>query len=246
MILVSVALLSFGLSFIFALGGMGSASALVPSLMAIGVPGGVARPIGLLVNTISLGFGAVYNIKAGKLKPKQWWLLIAASVPAAPVGTWLSTLISPEALTGIFACFIMFSGVLMILPFSRVTEKNKDKCPPMCSLPLGAASGVVSGMLGVGSGGLIVPVLYVVGFPIHQIAMATSLIVPFASFTGFMAYASMGSINLSILFTAVSAAMVGGIFGAKIMHRIDQQFIKYFLSLAMIVAGAKMFLTLMK
>lgn len=245
MMLLTIALLSFGLSFIFALGGVGSALALVPTLIAIGVPGGVARPIGLLVNTASLGGGTFYNLKTGKFKPGSWWLLIAFSLPAAPMGAWFSTLIPHDILLGVFAGFMVFSGFFMILPVRQNRKKEGGTCPPVGGALLGAVSGMISGMLGVGGGGVIIPILHNMGFRSHQIAMVTALAVPFSSFTGFIAYAAMGSLNLNTIVTASLAALAGGMIGTRVMHRLDQQLVKKFLAVTLLISGGRILFNLL-
>lgn len=237
--LLTIAVLSFCLSFIFALGGVGSALALVPALIAIGVPGGVARPIGLLVNTASLGGGTFYNLKTGKFKPGSWWLLITFSLPAAPSGAWLSTLIPNDILLGVFAGFMIFSGFFMILPVRQNGERERYTCPPVGGALLGTVSGLISGMLGVGGGGVIIPVLHGMGFRSHHIAMVTALAVPFASFTGFIAYTTMNSLNLKTVVVASLSALVGGMIGTRVMHRIDQQLVKKLLAMTLLISGGR-------
>ncbi|WP_419175300.1 sulfite exporter TauE/SafE family protein [Desulfosediminicola sp.] len=238
--LVIVALLSFGLSFIFAMGGVGGALALVPALMAIGIPGGIARPIGLLVNTVSLGAGTIYNLRAGKFKIGAWWPVVLFSLPAAPIGAWCSTRIPQDMLAAFLALFMVGSGCLMFLPNRTTLKKARVACSPVCGASLGATSGVIGGMLGVGGGGVIVPVLYGMGFRSHHIAMVTALVVPFASFTGFIAYAAMGSMTLDTVAVASLAALAGGILGTKVMHRIDQLRVKQLLALTLIVSGVRL------
>jgi hypothetical protein len=239
MLLISIAALAFGLSFFFALGGVGSAVALVPALIAIGVPGGVARPVALLVNVASLGGATIHNIRNGKFKPGSWWPLIVFSLPAAPAGAWVSSRIPQDLLQGVFAFFMVFSGLLMILPVRQAREKERETCPPMGGALLGTASGLISGMLGVGGGGVIVPVLYAMGFRSQHIAMVTALTVPFSSLTGFIAYTAMGSLNLDVCLTVSAAALAGGMIGTRAMHRIDQGLVRLILALALMASGVR-------
>lgn len=242
--LFAIALLSFFLSFVFALGGVGSALVLVPALMGLGISGSVARPIGLLVNTVSLGGGSIYNLKTGNFKPGSWWLLIAFSLPAAPVGAWLSTLVPQENLLGLFACFMVFSSFFMIMPAGQKKEREHDSCPAGTGALLGTVSGVISGMLGVGGGGVIIPVLHGMGFRSHHIAMVTALAVPFSSFTGFLAYTVMESLSLSTIIVASLAALLGGIIGTRLMHRIDKQLIRRLLAITLLISGGRILLSL--
>ena len=239
MLLITVAALSFGLSFFFALGGVGSAVALVPALMAIGVPAGVARPVALLVNVASLGGATIHNLKSGKLKPGPWWPLILFSLPAAPLGAWLSSQIPQDILLGLFAFFMVFSGLVILRPFGQAPKKERETCPPLGGALLGSTSGIISGMLGVGGGGVIVPALYGMGFRAQQIAMVTALTVPFSSMTGFIAYTAMGSLSLDICAVASVAALAGGMLGTRVMHRIDQRQIRMVLALSLMASGIR-------
>ncbi|VVS91397.1 sulfite exporter TauE/SafE family protein [Desulfoluna spongiiphila] len=240
MLLITVAGLAFGLSFFFALGGVGSAVALVPALMAVGVPAGAARPVALLVNVASLGGATVHNLRSGQLKPGPWWPLIACSLPAAPMGAWLSSQIPQLILQGLFACFMILSGLVIIRPTGQSPETTRDACPPVESALLGSVSGLISGMLGVGGGGVIVPALHGMGFRAQQIAMVTALAVPFSSLTGFMAYTAMGSLSLETCAAASVSALAGGMLGTRAMHRIDQRRIRMILALSLMASGLRM------
>lgn len=242
--LLSIALLSFILSIVFALGGVGSALVLVPALMGLGIPGNVARPIGLLVNTVSLGGGSLYNLKTGKFKPGSWWLLIAFSLPAAPVGAWLSTLVSQDFLLAIFACFMIFSSFSMVMPERQKKERTDKNCPLGISALLGTVSGTISGLLGIGSGGVIIPALHSMGFRSRQIAMVTALAVPFSSFTGFLAYTVIQPLNINTIIVASLAAFGGGIIGTRLMHRINKKLIRKFLAITLLLSGGRILFTL--
>ena len=237
--MIIIAVLSFSLSFFFALGGVGSAVALIPALIAIGVPAGVARPAALLVNVTSLGGATIHNLRKGKFRPGSWWLLILFSLPTAPLGVWLSSKIPQNTLLGLFAFFMIFSGLVIILPSQKPPEKERETCPPMKGALLGTASGMISGLLGVGGGGIIAPVLYAMRFRAQHIAMVTALAVPFSSLTGFIAYTAMGSLSMDIYIVASVAALLGGIFGTRVMHRIDQHKVRMVLALSLMASGVR-------
>nr|WP_304083725.1 sulfite exporter TauE/SafE family protein [Maridesulfovibrio ferrireducens] len=91
---IVIAFISFVLSFLFALGGVGSALVLIPSLTWLGVPFNLARTTGLFVNCLSM-LGATYsNIKAKRLDFKLGLPIIISSIVLAPVGAWAGHFLS--------------------------------------------------------------------------------------------------------------------------------------------------------
>ena len=71
--------LSFSFSFVFALGGIGSAAAIIPVLTWVGVPFNIARPTGLFINTLSMSGATYSNIKGKRLdfktRTSRYWYL---------------------------------------------------------------------------------------------------------------------------------------------------------------------------
>ena len=124
MLTVGIAVVSFVLSFIFALGGVGSAVVLIPTLTWMGVPFNLARPTGLFVNAVSM-LGATYsNVKEKRLDFKLGIPIVAASVVMAPVGAWIGHFLPLKSLMILFICFLCFSGTMML--FFKVS-KYKDQ-----------------------------------------------------------------------------------------------------------------------
>lgn len=64
---IAVGIIAFILSVIFSIGGVGSAIAIVPTMMWLGIPLMVAKPTGLFINTLSMLSATIKNIKHGKL-----------------------------------------------------------------------------------------------------------------------------------------------------------------------------------
>jgi uncharacterized protein len=95
--IIIVTALAFIMSFVFALGGIGSALALVPVLHWYGLPLDLARPTGLLVNTLSMTGASVDNIKKKRLDFRMGVPIILASSLMAPFGVWATRIIIGQA-----------------------------------------------------------------------------------------------------------------------------------------------------
>lgn len=242
--LLSAAFASLSLSFVFALGGVGSAAALIPVVHSLGMSLSMARPLGLLINTLSLSGASYVNIKSGKITVRDWLPLIIASLCFAPVGAYASTFISEKILLGAFSAFLFLSGLTMLAGVR--TGGDRDLMGLGSQILWGAMAGIVSGLLGVGSGGVLVPLLGVARFSAKRIVSVTALVVPVSSFSGFLAYLKMGDVDISIAAACGLLAVVGGYFGTVVMQRwLSQQLVRKFLATTMLLLSAKIIFTIL-
>lgn len=217
---IVIVLLSFGLSFIFALGGVGSALALIPALTWLGIPFAQARPTALFVNTVSMLGATVSNIREKRLDFRLGIPIIAASILMAPVGAWVSHRIPTRVVLFAFVGFLAFSGAMMLFfKKSNFEDQYREDRPVVGPMLVGVLAGFFSGLLGVGGGGLISPLMIAQGFNPKKIAAVTAFAVPFSSFSAFLTYAAMGSVSLRLLAFAGLAAWGGGYLGTHVMQR---------------------------
>jgi uncharacterized membrane protein YfcA len=246
MLIITVAL-AFGLSFLFALGGVGSAVALVPVLNWLGVPFAAAKPTGLMVNTLSLSGASYANIKNKRLDFKMGIPIIITSALLAPLGVWCTRIIPRDVVMLVFIAFLVFSGVvLLFFRGNKYADNFRDDRPIVAPAIIGAAAGFLSGLLGVGGGSLISPLLIFMGFNPKRVAAVTAFVVPFSSFIAFVAYAAMGTVNWTILIPASLAAYAGGFLGTNFMQgKLKPGTVKKFLGLVLFGLAVKMISGLM-
>ena len=241
-----VTLLAFGLSFIFALGGVGSAVALVPVLHWFGLPLLVAKSTGLLVNTVSMTGASVHNIRAKRLDFRLGVPIIISSFLLAPFGAWSSTFVPKPVVLAIFILFLLFSGVILIFfRAGKYENQFREDRPILAPALIGAFAGYLSGLLGVGGGGLIAPLMIMLGFNPKKVAVITAFVVPFSSLSGLITYLAMGHTDLLLMIPAALAAYLGGSLGTKVMHaRLKPGTVKKFLGGLLLILALKMGLQL--
>lgn len=234
--------LAFGLSFVFALGGVGSAIVLVPVMHWFGVPFNEAKPTGLFVNTVSLLGSSLSNIRQGKLDFSLGLPIILGSVLFAPLGAYASTFIPEKVVLGLFVCFLLFSSNMMLFfKGGKYKEQFRNDRPIAQLGGIGAIAGFISGLLGVGGGGFIAPAMMLLGFNPKKIAAVTAFVVPFSSLTGFVAYWSMGHFNPAVALPVGLAACAGGYLGAHVMQsRLSPATVKRFLAVCILGLGVRM------
>jgi len=242
-----VAILSFVFSFIFALGGVGSAIALVPILHWLGFPLNQVKPTCLFINTLSMVGATISNIKAKKVDFKIGLPIILSSTIIAPVGAYVSTLVSQKFVLIAFVLFLIFAGS-MLLFFKGAKKDTYRKDSPIFKLgAIGGFAGFCSGLLGVGGGTLISPLMVFMGYNPKAVAAITALVVPFSSFTGFVSYWIMGHVNYLLLIVAGAAAYAGGYLGTYFMQKkLKPATVKRFLGIIVFILAFKMILKLLK
>jgi len=234
--------LSFGLSFLFALGGIGSAIALIPVLHWYGIPLGTAKPTGLFVNTISMAGASYSNIRNKRLDFRLGIPLIISSSLLAPLGAWSTLFISRTVVLIILICFLIFSSMMMFFfKGSKYADQYREDRPLFLPSLIGASAGFLSGLLGVGGGGLISPMMILLGFNPKKVAAITAFVVPFSSLIGFISYSIMGTANWSLLLPAALAAWIGGYAGTNFMHlKLKPITVKRFLACLLLLLAVKM------
>lgn len=237
-----ISAIAFVLSFIFALGGIGSALVLVPVLHWLGVPFAEARPTSLFVNTLSLAGASVSNLRSGRLDLRLGSPIIIGSIAMAPIAAYASTFIDESALKLCFIAFLFMSSSMMLKPKRKADrEIYREKAPALTLFLIGALAGGSSGLLGVGGGGVVAPLMVLLGFNPKRIAMITALVVPFSSFTGFLAYWAMGNIHIPLVLCVGVAAALGGYLGTNYMQKhLAPGTVKKFLGAVIMLIGIKL------
>lgn len=108
---------------------------------------------------------------------------------------------------------------------------------------IGLLAGFLSGILGVGGGVVMVPLLVLlVGFTQYE-AQGTSLAVLAVPVTALAAYTYYAEGNVNLKYAAIIAVtfIIGGILGSKLAVTIDQRMLKKIFAVIMLAVSIKMF-----
>ena len=230
------------LATLFAMGGVGSAVALVPILHMIGVEFNISKAIGLFVNTSTTMAATIMNIKRKVLDFKFALPLALSLVITAPIGAYLSEFIPEKIVKILFIGFLFFAGSMILFGKKEAKFKYTQK---WVMVVLGSFVGVISGLLGIGGGSLLMPILILLGFDAKKLAITMSFIIPFSTFSAFLTYLSIVKIDWILLGGATIAAILGGYIGNYIMHfHLNQKQIKKLIGILLYLIAIKMVLSL--
>jgi len=141
-----------------------------------------------------------------------------------------------------FVAFLLFSATMMLVPKETKTHYEKT----WILYGIGAAVGFISGMLGIGGGALVMPLMILLGFDAKAMAVAVSFMVPFSTFSAFLSYATFVPMDWTLLGVTAVAAILGGFIGNRIMHfRLSAGHIKKIIAALLYLIAAKMLYSLL-
>jgi len=238
----------FIFSGLLAMAGLGAAFLFVPLFYYLGVPLAEATPAALLLNVVSLMF-AVVNYWRGKLiNWRVGFPVLIAAVILSPIGARLTPFVDKKILIGMFAAFLVFAGFMML--FARVKPREKalsQTAEAAAGAGVGTVAGFLGGLLGVGGGNFILPVLNWMGLDAKVAAGTTALVVVFSSLSGFLGHATLGGLDPVFLGINALMAALGSIVGSQLMKtKVSSTQLKKIIGVLLWVIAVKMIFDVFK
>ncbi len=197
------------------MGGVGSAVALVSIFPMMGQSFAMSKALALFINTSSTISASVMNFYRGVLDFKFALPLVVSVLIFTPIGAYCSQYVDHKILMWMLVAFLLLSATLMI--FNKKEAKVAYTKNWILYL-IGSSVGAISGMLGIGGGSLIMPLLILLGFDAKKAAYAVSFVIPFSSLGAFFTYLQFVDMDWFLLGDVTIAALLGGYIGGKVMH----------------------------
>ncbi|MCB2141265.1 sulfite exporter TauE/SafE family protein [bacterium] len=234
----------FLISLVMTMVGLGGGLIFSPLFIILGFAKSEAASASLFLNLIAAA-SAAYTYSRKKMVDFSLAIpLILSSSLAAPIGSYLNVRIDVKPFLMIMAVVLALAGVRMLIsPGGNVEACTMGSSKKIIGgIGIGACIGVVAGLLGIGGGVFIVPLLiYVMKTPTKIAAASSTFIVCFSSLTGFLGYASMETINWLFILPAAIASFAGGQVGARIMSaKLKGKSVQVIFSIVLFVLCAKL------
>jgi hypothetical protein len=196
----------------------------------------------LLLNSIAMSFASYRFIRAKLVLRKVAIPIVVVATALSPLGAWVSQGLPRDVLLSGFVGFLLFAAFMMLFykPREREVEQSRGR-QLVYGVAIGGFAGFLGGLLGVGGGNFIVPVLVWLGINPKKASATTSFIVIFSSLSGFMGHATIGSMSYGLLgFTAVGSAL-GAMVGSWLMtDRLKREHVKLIIGVVLLGIAAKM------
>ena len=210
----------FFASFILTMVGLGGGLIFSPLFVLLKFPVTTAVSASLFLNGIAAFSASINYFRKKMVDVKTGLPLLIASTLCAPFGAMLTSRINFDLFRAILALVIFLAAMRML--FSKKIEAEGMDIGPVRKIigggGIGVAIGLMAGLLGIGGGVFIVPLLiYVLKVPTKTAAATSIFIVVFSSFSGFMTHISMADTDWKFILSAAIFSFAGGQLGSKIM-----------------------------
>jgi uncharacterized membrane protein YfcA len=250
MTIVTILVLGLTVGVLVGLLGIGGGVVLVPAMVyLLGYDQHLAQGTSLFILLPPIGLGAL----------RQYWKNGQVDLPAGIycaigfllggyVGGRIAVPMSSRHLQGIFGFFLILSAILLwrktqAAPKPEGQTDRADSRNPLRTLGiLGIAAfcGIAAGMVGIGGGVLLVPLLGLLfGFSQHR-AQGTSLValIPPTGLLAFLTYAKAGYVSWLTGGLLIPGVFVGGILGGMLARRLNPRRMRQVFAALMFLLGA--------
>jgi len=234
--------LLFIVAFLYAAVGHGGASGYLALMAVFGMLPEIMKPTALLLNLFVSLSAFLLFYKEGHFKWKIFLPFALASIPFS----FLGGVISLDA-----TIYKKILGILLLIPVVRLAAlPNKDmndlkQSTLFLSLLIGAFIGFLSGLIGIGGGIILSPVLLLLAWTNQkQTAAISALFIFVNSLSGLAGQLTKGINFQSEMFVLVGVAFAGGSVGAWFgARKFNQNILKYLLATVLLMASVKLLLT---
>jgi len=252
LIILILAPIFFAISFVYSSVGFAGGSSYIAILVLAGVSLYTVPPISLALNIIAASM-AFINYARARYFSLKFSLPFLSSLPFV---FFAGLLVLPErSLALIFVIALYAASAALLASSSKIrTQPNKirklnlsNTKLALIAVPVGAVLGVVAGLVGIGGGIWLSPLLILSGLADPKRAAATaSFFIVTNSIIGLLAHSISRSIDVSLLAPLAVVVLAGGFIGSKFgAFKLDHDKIIIIVAAVVAVAGIELTIKLL-
>jgi uncharacterized protein len=235
-------ILLFIVAFLYASVGHGGASGYLALMVIFSFTPEVMKPTALLLNLFVSLTSFIQYYRGRHFNWKVFFPFALTSVPLAFIGGRMA--LQDELYKKIL-------GVLLLVPivrflfFANIKAEELKKPDFFLSLVIGSVIGFLSGLIGIGGGIILSPVLLLMKWAdMKQTAAISALFIFVNSLSGFIAQLQKGIVLTGEMYAYVAVAFAGGICGSYFGSlKFKSNILQYLLALVLIIASYKLLFT---
>ena len=211
-----LAILFFVTSILYSSVGFGGGSTYLALLLIWGVPYFIFPVIALSCNIIVVSGNCFNYIKAGNLNFRLLYPYLIGSIPLTYIGGSLQ--IEKQLFEILLFLVLITAGTLLLFNFKTYGDREESyrKIPLSISILIGGILGFISGVVGIGGGIFLSPILFLIraGRPKHIVTIA-SLFILINSVSGIIGQLTKNDVLTEMLnyWYLLVAVLIGGQIG---------------------------------
>jgi len=240
-----LAVLFFLIAALYSAVGLGGGSGYLAAMGLAGVPPDIMRPVALSLNILVASISSWLYIRSGHFSARIFWPVVLASMPFAYLGGYLE--LPGHIYRPLVGLLLIYSAVRLwrsTVP-GRTLPAVRADLPLWMLIAAGAAIGFVSGLMGIGGGTFLGPLLLLAGWVDTRDALGITAAFVLANSISALAGRMTAVPDLpSTIWIWLAAAGIGGWLGARLgSRRLDPRLLRRLLALILLLGGLRLVLS---
>ena len=231
------------IAFLYSSVGHGGASGYLAVMAIVGIAPPLMKSSALIMNLAVSLFSFYGFYRAGFFKWKLFLPFAIASIPMAYLGGTMT--LSDSIYKKILAVCILISIARLLYQFKQEEIENRE-IPIWAGLMAGGVIGLISGMIGIGGGIILSPLMLLMKWSkLKETAAVSALFIFVNSLSGLYGQMMKGGFQIpENLQWAILATILGGLLGSYFgSQKFNLPTLRYLLALGLVIASAKLIFT---
>lgn len=229
-------------AFLYASVGHGGASGYLALMSLFAFPVTYMKPTALVLNILVSAISFYFYYREKKFEWKLFYPFAITSIPFSFLGGIIT--IETHVYKIILATVLLFAVARLVGLFGKQKGELKPVNLPL-ALFIGAVIGFLSGLIGIGGGIILSPVILLLGWAdIKKSAAISALFIFVNSISGLFGFLSKGGTlpvsSASLIIVALIGGILGGYFGSKKMNMLV---LRNVLAVVLLIAIFKLYTT---
>lgn len=229
-------------AFMYAAVGHGGASGYLALMALFSFAPDTMKPTALLLNLFVAAISFIHYAKSGHFNKKLFLSFAIASIPLAFVGGLIE--VDASIYKKVLAVLLIFAILKMLNVFGKESDTIKD-VKVWQGLSIGGIIGFFSGLIGIGGGIILSPVILLMKWGKMKEAAAVSALFIWVNSAAAMGGQLSSGVKIDAqAFLLVGIAVIGGFLGGYLgSKKFNNQGLRYMLAFVLFIACIKLFLT---